>query len=162
MKDIDIYSKIFDITSDNMKNVNKSFNVSKEAYLHLSKDNPQSVDIFELYQENDNALFLEKAYISFLKRLSDDTAYKNWSGRFSLPKQEFQRLLTITMINAPEFNNAQVRAYNNIYSQRNIFGGNIANVKKSTGMNMPEKLLKFYRNQPEFMKKIERKIMGVK
>lgn len=162
MKDIDIYSKIFDITSDNMKNVNKSFNVSKEAYLHLSKDNPQSVDIFELYQEDDNALFLEKAYISFLKRLSDDTAYKNWSGRFSLPKQEFQRLLTITMINAPEFNNTQVRAYNNIYSQRNIFGGNIANVKKSTGMNMPEKLLKFYRNQPEFMKKIERKIMGVK
>lgn len=162
MQDIDVYSKIFDITNQNMKDAGKSFNVSKSAYLHLSKDNPQSVDIFELSQEDDNAVFLEKAYISFLKRLSDDTAYKNWSGRFSLPKHEFQRLLTITMINAPEFNSTQVRAYNNIYSQRNMFGGNVAKVQQSNGLNMPEKLLKFYRKQPEFMKKIERKIMGIK
>jgi hypothetical protein len=162
MKDLEIYSKIFDITSENMQKANHSFTVSKDAYLHLSADNPQSVDVFKLSEEDSNEKYLEKAYISFLKRLSDETAYKNWSGRFSLPKHEFQRLLTITMINATEFNNTQVRAYNNIYSQRNAFGGNVSNVQKSNGMNMPDKLLKFYRNQPEFMKKIERKIMGIK
>lgn len=162
MSDSNIYSDIFDIVNENMKNAGKSFSVSKNAYLHLAKERPNCVDVFRLSQEPDNRIFLEKCYISFLKRLADEKAFASWNERFSLPCSEFQRLLVITMISSTEYNRSQVKAYNNIYSQKNVYGGNLNSAQTSGALTMPEKLLKIYRKQPEFMKKIERKIAGIK
>ncbi|MDD6279100.1 MAG: hypothetical protein ACI4JE_04775 [Ruminococcus sp.] len=162
MTDAKIYSDIFDIVSENYKKTGGSFGVSKTAYLHLAADNPSDVDVYELSKENDNRVFLEKCYMSFLKRLADERAFESWTPRFELPKSEYQRLLVITMIGSAEYDRAQIRAYNNIYSQKNVYGGKLETISATTGMTMPDKLLKLYRKQPEFLKKIERKIAGIK
>lgn len=161
MKDIDIYSAIFDITNQNMKDAGKELGFSKDAFMYVTSNNPAIVDVFKLTKYTDNKTFLELAYLNFLKRRSDEKAISNWQGRFSLPSQEFQRLVVNSLIKSQEFHNTCVKAYNNIYSTNNMFGGNISQVK-SIGMNMPEKMLKLYRSQPEFLKKLERKIMGIK
>lgn len=161
MEEMDIYSAIFDITTQNMEDAEKHFHLPKEAFLFMVEDVPQSADIFKISKETENNIFLEKAYLTCLKRICDETAFQNWQKRFSLPRYEFQRVLIVSLLNSAEYNGKHVKAWNNIYSQRNIFGGNLTKAQPSGGLNIPEKLLKFYRKQPKFLRKIERKILGV-
>lgn len=159
---LSVYSDIFDVVEKNMQSAGGRFNVSRTAYLCTACNDAQKVDIYDLSHEEDNRLFLETAYIALLKRLVDERALTNWEGRLDIPKEEFQRLLTNSIMNSLEFSKVHIKVYNNIYSQRNAFGGKISSAVSSGGMSMPERLMKFYRKQPEFMKKLEKKIMGVK
>lgn len=162
MNDNKIYSDIFDIVSENYSNAGGKFSVSKTAYLHISNDDPSCVDVYALSRETDKRAFLEKCYISFLKRLADEHAFESWVPRFSLPDQEYKRLLVATMIGSAEYDRDQVRAYNNIYSARNVYGGQLETIDAAGKMGMPDKLMKLYRKQPEFLKKIARRIAGIK
>lgn len=161
-----IYSDIFEITKENLEQAGGSFSVSKEAFEELSVIHPQNADIFVLSKESDNKLFLEKSYIRLLKRLADDRAYENWSGRFSFPKAEFQRLLTMTLITSPEFARTDVNAYNNIYSSHNQYGGKLSESKNMLDVKTAERririynfLRKVYNRFPECIKKILRKLL---
>lgn len=161
MEDMDVYSALFDITTQHMEEAEKSFHLPKEAFLFMAEDLPQGADIFKISRENDNFIFLEKAYLACLKRICDKDAFQNWQKRFSLPKHEFQRALIVSLLNSEEYNGKHIRAWNNIYSQKNIFGGNLTKAQRSGGLNVPEKLLKFYRKQPKLLRKLERKVLGM-
>lgn len=162
----DIYSAIYDITEDNIEKAGQSFSVSKEAFTELSVIHPQNADIFLLSKEEDNKLFMEKSYIRLLKRLADIKAYENWEHRFSLPWNEFQRLLTMTLITSREFSEKNVNVYNNIYSLNNQYKGDLARSKKVLSVRKAEVYLKthkilrkIYNRFPECIKKILRKML---
>lgn len=161
MKDVDIYSAVFDVSHDSMVKAGKDFHFAKDTFMYSVSNDINTVDIYELSKYTDNSTFLQLAYLMLLKRLPDQRAIEHWQDRLELPYKEFQSLVIKSLINSQEHYNNCVRAYNNIYSNHNIYGGKISQIR-SSGMNMPEKILKIYRKQPEFLKKLEKKIMGVK
>mgnify|MGYP001071770713 CR=1 FL=1 len=68
----------------------------------------------------------------------------------------------VSLINSEEYSRNYVKVYNNIYSQKNIFGGSLNRVQQASGgLNVPEKLLRVYRKQPKFLRKLERRILGI-
>ncbi len=162
MKDLDLYSAVFDITTQNMEEAGEEFHLPKEAFLFMAEDSPWKADIFQISKERENEVFLEKAYLACLKRFCDEGAFLNWQKKFSLPKQEFQRQLMISLINSEEYSRNYVKVYNHIYSQKNIFGGSLNRVQQASGgLNVPERLLRVYRKQPKFLRKLERRILGM-
>ncbi len=163
----DIYLDIYDITEENLSAANKKFTVSKKAFVELSDIHPQNADIFILSGETDNKLFMEKSYIRLLKRLADERAYENWKGRFNLPNDEFQRLMTMTLVTSAEFARTDVSAYNNIYSQHNQYGGKLSKSQKAIDVKKSEfkiksfsLLRKIYNKMPESIKKMARKVFA--
>ncbi|MBP0963768.1 MAG: hypothetical protein J5999_00560 [Oscillospiraceae bacterium] len=164
--DNNIYSALYDITQENIREAGGEFSVSKEAFAELSTIHPQAANIFHISRTNSNKLFLEKAYIHLLKRFADESAYRNWEGRFSLFPCQFQRLLTMTLITSDEFSNKNVKVYDNFYSIHNQYGGDPSNSKKAVEVKKSEiklhinnRLRKIYNRLPEAVKKVLRKIL---
>lgn len=161
-----IYSSIYDITNENILLSGKEFAVPKEAFMELCIMHPQNADIYILSKEENNKLFMEKSYIRLLKRLADDRAYENWSGRFNMQCDEFQRLMTMTLVTSAEFAKTDVKAFNNFYSQHNQYGGRLSkskmaiDVKKSEfKIKMYNSLRKVYNKLPEGAKRFLRKTL---
>ena len=119
------------------------------------------MDISELAEIKDNSIFLETAYRILLQRNIDENARKSWENRLELPAPEFQKLVTRSIIRSAEFANTKIKVKNNIYSEKNSFGGNIDGIRKASSVTMPEKLMNMYRKMPAPMKKAAKKIMGV-
>ncbi len=140
----DIYSNIFELTKSNIESAGGEFSVSKEAFIELSGIHPQNADVFLLSREENNRVFLEKAYIRLLKRLADTRAYENWGGRFNLPVCEFQRMVVYTILQSKEFSEKNVNVYNNIYSLHNQYKGVLSDSKKLMSVRKAEFHLKFY------------------
>ena len=47
MKDLDLYSAVFDITTQNMEEAGEEFHLPKEAFLFMAADSPWKADIFK-------------------------------------------------------------------------------------------------------------------
>ena len=161
MDNMNIYTDIYDIVSKNMENAGGKFQMSEICYGKIASSNPVYVDISELAEITDNEIFLETAYRILLQRNIDDNAKKSWEERINLPAPEFQKLVTRSILRSAEFANTRIKVKNNIYSEKNAFGGSIEGIKKASAVTMPEKLMNMYRKMPAPMKKAAKKIMGV-
>jgi len=148
-----IYSDIFDITSKNMEAAGMNFTVSKEAFLEMCRAHPVNADVYELSKEKDNKIFLEKAYITMLKRYADERAFASMEEKMNLPSEEFQRNLVLTIISSPEFANKNVDIYNNIYSSHNSYHTNLLKIR------IYYSLKKIYDKFPEGVKKVLRRLL---
>lgn len=155
------YSQLFDIVSDELKKHDMEFKFSKESYMYMTKCSPDNINVLDLLECSDNRVFLETAYIAFLQRPIDDKAFENWQGRFSDPPHEFRTAVIETLTTSQEFANTMISVENNIYSSGITTNGNVP-VAGGSAVKWPEKLLRFYRKQPEFIKKAVRKSMGMK
>ena len=89
-----------------------------------------------------------------------------WEGRFSLPCEEFQRLLVMTLISSPEFKGKNVDVYNNIYSSHNTYHGVMSSAAKPVSVRQAERRIKIYNALrkvynilPECIKKILRAVL---
>ena len=162
MKDIDIYSAIYDIVDENMKNSGGKLSTSKELVLSTTMAEPGKVDILKLSRERNNETFVRKAYIFMLNRQIDDTALRALKSQYKLPPEEFQHNVVATIKDSEEFFKNQVKMYNNIYSENTSFGGRLSNMGRPAGIPVSERLLKVYRKMPPFMKNAAKKILGVK
>ncbi len=160
MKDIDIYSAIYDIVDENMNSAGQKLRISKELVLSTTTVKPGKVDILKLSRERNNETFVKKAYIFMLNRQIDSYAVKAWKPQYKLPPDEFQRNVVTTIKSSQEFFNNQVRMYNNIYSENNSFGGSLAGIGRPAGIPVSERLLKVYRKMPPFMKNAAKKLLG--
>ncbi|MCQ2490155.1 MAG: hypothetical protein MJ079_01015 [Ruminococcus sp.] len=161
MKDKDVYSAVYDIVDENMKKSGGKLGISKELVLSTTRIKPGKVDILKLSRERNNETFVRKAYIFMLNRQIDDTALKAWKAQFKLPPEEFQRNVVGTIKQSEEFFQNQVRMYNNIYSENNSFGGKFADIGRTAGIPVSERMRKIYGKMPPFMKKTAKKILGV-
>jgi hypothetical protein len=162
MKDIDIYSALYDITDENMTKAGKKLDTSRELVLSLAAIKPGTVDILKLSRERNNDTFLKKAYIFMLNRQVDPYAVKVWKSQYKLPPEEFQHNVVSTIKNSQEFFNNQVRMFNNIYSENTSFGGSLSGIGRSAGITVPERLMKVYRKMPPFVKNAAKKVLGVR
>ena len=162
MKGIDIYSAIYDIVDENMKNAGEKLRISKELVLSTTTVKPGKVDILKLSRERNNETFVKKAYIFMLNRQIDGAALRAWKPQYKLPPEEFQRNVIATIKGSEEFFKNQVRIYNNIYSENTSFGGRLGNMGRAGGIPVSERLLKVYRKMPPFMKNAAKKVLGVK
>jgi len=152
----EIYSDIFDIVTEKIPD----FRFSKESYLYLTECSPDEVNVLSLLECSDNRTFLETAYIAFLQRPVDEKAFENWKNSFNLPEDEFRDSVILTLSASQEFANTMISVKNNIYDHGN--GVNNENPVAGSAVRWPEKLLRLYRKQPEFIKKAIRKSMGMK
>ena len=57
MKDIDLYSAIYDIVDENMNNAGQKLRISKELVLSTTTVKPGKVDILKLSRERNNETF---------------------------------------------------------------------------------------------------------
>lgn len=161
MKDIDIYSEIYDIVDENINNAGQKLRISKELVLSTALMKPGQVDILKLSRERNNETFAKKAYIFMLNRQIDGAALKALKPQFKLPPEEFQHNLISSIKTSEEFFKNQVKMYNNIYSENTSFGGRLAGIGRPGGIPVSERLMKVYRKMPPFMKKAAKKILGV-
>lgn len=156
-----IYTDIYNTVSENMQNAGGAFRTSEICFGKIASSDPIIADISELAEISDNSIFLETAYRILLQRNIDDNAIKSWESRYGLPAPEFQKLVTRSILRSAEFANTKIKVKNNIYSEKNAFGGNIGSIRKASAVTMPEKLMNMYRKMPAPMKKAAKKIMGV-
>ena len=158
---MDIYELLYDITTDNMKQAGKEFPFSKNAYMYLKECEPNDVSVENLSRFEDNSDFLQIAYIAFLKRPVDEKAFENWKKSFNKPVEEFQRAVIRTLISSQEFKNVKVRVRDNIYSEH-IETAATRMAAPQSPYTVPDKLIRIYRKQPQFIKNAIKKAMGVK
>jgi hypothetical protein len=151
-----VYSGIFDIVNQELQN----FRFSKESYMFLTELSPFEADVLELMKCPDNRTFLECAYMAFLQRPIDTKAFDNWKDRFSMNEEEFRRAVINTLVSSQEFINAEVSVENNVFSTNTVSSPSA--VSGSSAVRWPDRLLRIYRKQPEFVKKVVRKSMGIK
>ena len=161
MNDKDLYSAIFDIVSTNAGKAGSTMEVRKECYMYLTEASPDTVDILELSKEEDNSLFLEKAYYIMLCSMVDKKAKSDWSDYEKLPKEDFQMRVINAIKGSEEFFTKQIKLKNNIYSGNNPYGGSLIGLRGGSSVSVPEKLMRTYRKMPEFVKKAARRIMGI-
>ena len=162
MKESQIYSAIYDIVDENLAKAGKKLHTSKDLTLCAVSTKTRTVDIMKLARERNNDTFVKKAYILMLNRQIDKQALKIWRTHYDLPPEEFQRAVVIGIRGSEEFYANQVKMYNNIYSEHNAFGGNVAGIAPPAGITVPERMMKLYRKMPSFMKNAAKSIMGVK
>lgn len=162
MKDMDIYSALYDIVDENMNKAGQKFRISKKITLSTAAATPGKVDILKLSRERDNDTFVKKAFLLLLGRQIDGTALRQWKPQYKLPPEEFQHHVIATIKNSEEFFNTQVRMYNNIYSENTSFGGSISGIGRSAGITVPERMMKIYKKMPPFLKNAAKKILGVR
>ena len=159
MKEHQVYAAIYDQVAHTLAASGQQLPYTKEAFLHTTEDDPDSVDILELSRQKDNAQFLKEAYSRILKRTIDESALQAWESSLVLPPEEFQAMVVHTIVSSEEFHAARVRIYNNIYPLHTAFTGA---PPAGSPVTMPEKLMRLYRKMPAPMKKAARKMMGVK
>ncbi len=141
-----VYSGIYEVVTEKLDN----FRFSKESYLNMTENSPHEADVVKLL-ECDNCIFLECAYLMFLQRPIDEKAFEGWKEKFSMNENEFRNSVINTLINSQEFANASVTVKNNIYASNTINTPSARTV--SSAVQFPDKLLRIYRKQPEFVKK---------
>lgn len=158
MKDKELFSAIYDIVDDNMKQSGHKLRTPKALMLSIAAANPGRVDILRLSRERNNDTFLKKAYITMLNRQIDKHALKDWRTRYKLPPEEFQRRVVNAIKGSEEFYNSQVKIYNNIYSSNNSYGGNIANIGRTAGLTGQDRMIKAYSKTPDLFKRVYKKM----
>ena len=162
MRDMDIYSSLYDIVDENMTNAGQKLQTSKELVMSLAASKPGSVDILKLSRERNNDTFVKKAFIFMLNRQIDGTALRVWKTHYKLPPEEFQRRVIASIKESDEFFKNQVKMYNNIYSENTSFGGSLAGIGRSAGITVPERMMKIYRKMPLFMRNAAKIVLGIR
>ena len=109
MKDIDIYSAVYDIVDENMNKTGEKLRISKELVLSTTLIKPCKVDILKLSRERNNETFVRKAYIFMLNRQIDGEALRAWKPQYKLPPEEFQHNVVATIKGSEEFFKNQVK-----------------------------------------------------
>lgn len=161
MNDQELYSSIYDIVEKNAEAAGSRLETDKECFLCLAESEPCRVDVLEMSREKDNMRFIQKAYISMLKRIVDPAALDAWKLSADLEPAEFQLRAVNGLKLSEEFFLTHVKLENNIYATNNPASAAPAAVPGSS-VSMPEKLMRTYRKMPEFMKKAVRRMMGVR
>ena len=161
MNDMNIYTDIYNIVSENMKNAGGQFQTPQICFEKMISSHPMIADISDLAEITDNSAFLVAIYRILLQRNIDENARKSWEDRINLPAPEFQRLVVRSILRSAEFAEKRMKVKNNIFSEKNAFGGSADGIRKASSVTMPEKLMNVYRKMPAPMKKAAKKIMGV-
>lgn len=109
----DIYSRIYSIAEENMKDFGQ-MEITNNAFSKWSSIEYDVVDMNCLY-DIDNKSFLEAAYLVFLDRTIDTEARKAWELRLNDNKEKFQSKVTNSIIKSMEFKLNNVDIINNKY-----------------------------------------------
>lgn len=159
MNDQEMYAAIFDIVEGRMQDAGMEFPIDRECCAGLALQPPGSTDVLALSYEQDNVLFLKKAYITMLSRNIDPGSLEAWKDRTALPREEFQAMVVNGLKASEEFLQAGYRLENDLYADESLFAGSPAG-SGAGGVTLPEKLMKMYRKMPSPLKKAAKKILG--
>ena len=159
MNDQELYAEIFDIVEGRMRDAGMEFGIDRECCTALALQPPGCTDVLALSYEEDNALFLKKAYLAMLSRNIDPGALDAWADRMELPAEEFQAMVVNGLKGSEEFLQAGYRLRNDLYADESLFTGAPAGAGAG-GVTLPEKLMKMYRKMPSPLKKAAKKILG--
>lgn len=159
MNDQAMYAAIFDIVEGRMQEAGMTLHIDRACCTALALQPPNCTDVLALSYEEDNIVFLKKAYLSMLSRNIDPGALEAWTERADLPREEFQAMVISGLKGSEEFLQAGYRLENNLYADGSLYAGAPAGAGAG-GVTLPEKLMKMYRKMPSPLKKAARKILG--
>lgn len=157
-KEQEIYSKLYDVTSENMQNAGKEIPFTKDAFLYSAKRNLKVVDMLDL-AEFDRATFLQALYIGFLFRTPEERARIDWGNVKLESTLEYQRRAFKSLSLAPE------AVKNGVNITNNIFGDPIVKIgmdqTSTTAVNYwyVEKLYGYYGKIPAPLRKILKSLL---
>ncbi len=150
-----VYSALFDIAEENIKQSGKSFTHSKTAFLYYCEKDT-SINLTNLMNLNlTNSEFLDIAYLSILSRTATDSERQLYSKQLSLPKKEFITLVYSNLIGSEEQLNSQVCL---TCCPENLVYPDLQ--KRSVKARFMEKLLPLYRRLPKGFKNAVRQMLG--
>lgn len=159
----EIYGRIYDITSRNMIENDMELEYSKEAFLFATECPVGECDVLSMC-ELDNMSFLEAAYVALFFRTADPGAYINWNKFENMYTSDFRRKLLNHLAGSREFSEKGVALKNNIYSSKAEL--NRVYAEESAGFasanKAVNKLYRIYKKFPSPIKKLIRKILGVR
>lgn len=115
MKMIDIYDRLYDITSENMSKTGKTIAMYKETFLFKQRSEKGIFDV-SLCGDCENEVFLQMVYVGMLERMPDPGAVKAWREKLSLPKSEFRRQMIEKISLSEEFAKKDVKIINNVFN----------------------------------------------
>ena len=160
MNDQELYGAIFDIVEQNMQKAGKTWELERACCVESASGTPGEADVLRLSYEEDNLLFLKKAYLMMLGRAVDPAALEAWKERAGLPREEFQAAVVNGLKESQEFFQAQIRLTNNIYADPSTYPG--TPVSAGSGITLPERLLRVYRKMPVPLRNAAKKILGAR
>lgn len=153
-----IYSKLYNISHENIKKNGQDFKIPKRIYLYNAEVDPTCLDILDLLEiEATNEEFIQILYLAVLNRVIDPKAYKSYSGIFNLSQKDFRKTAIKRITSSEEYIKKNKLVQNNIYGDTQ----NYVNI-------IPKPSLFFklaynaYHKLPEPIKNIIRKARGVK
>lgn len=153
---MDVYSKLYDITQENMKKGGQELVFTKAAFLFSTKCQAGKADLFQL-MELDNQSFFQAAFVGFFYRIPDEGAMDRWNRECGLDKEEFQEKVIRSLTGSEEFRDKRVKLYHNIYSTNSLVRHSQDHI--STSSYYMDRLYHIYRHLPGFLKVIAKKIL---
>lgn len=153
---MDVYSKLYDITQENMKDAGEELVFTKDAFLFSTKCQAGKADLFQL-MDMDNQSFFQAAFVGLFYRIPDEGAMERWNRECFLEKEEFQQKVIRSLTNSDEFRDKRVKLSNNIYSTHSFVRQNEGQV--TTSNYYMDRLYNIYRHLPGFLKAIAKKII---
>lgn len=111
---VEVYAKLYDVVSDNLKKCGKCYGYKKTTFLCDVMAHPQEIDVSE-YLKLPNENFLEAIYVAALKRLPDDKIRDFWAERYHLPTPQFQQEVLKSIANSSVVAINGIRMKNNPY-----------------------------------------------
>ena len=158
----EIYSRIYDITSQNMLENDMELEYSRDVFLFATECPVGECDVLDMC-DLDNMSFLEAAYVALFFRTADPSAYVSWKKHEDMYASDFRRKLLNSLAVSREFMDKSAILKNNIYSNKAEL--NRAYVQGSAGFSSANKavnkLYRIYKKFPNPIKKFIKKILGV-
>ena len=154
----EVYSKLYDITQENMQNAGKKIPFSKDAFLYSTKRDLKIVNMLDLI-EYDREAFLQALYVGFLFRTPEERARTDWANiqvgsTYDYQKRAFQSLST-----------ASETIKNGVIVTNNVFGEPIIKIgggqEQSVAANYwyVEKLYGYYNKMPAPLRTLLKKLL---
>ena len=89
---ISAYETVYDTICENMTAAGKVFPYNRETFMADIGTSPQEIDVSR-FLELPNEQFFQALYVATFRRLPDQKTEKQWMGKCSEPKENYQKQL---------------------------------------------------------------------
>lgn len=156
MDEKQVYAGIYDRVAENLAAGGGTFEYGRNTFLCDVGGHPQNVCVAG-YLELSNPEFMEAVYVAALKRLPDRPTVEFWSGKYDMPREEFQREVLRCVANSSVAAINHVRLTDNPYFQTRQ-GVKYRALGLLYGLTDKSNLREFGKKLPAPLQKIIRKI----
>lgn len=122
----EVYEKLYDIMSENLKKYDDKSCFSKKAFISVTENPTIETDIETLKTLN-NEEFLQASYMAYFNRTIDDGAMSSWHNKLKEDSEKFRSQVTNQLVRSFEFKLNNSKVINNCYERASLQNVKIRN-----------------------------------